>query len=464
MLPQSIQGLQKENPRLYEAFKEIFLNIERINKELFPLIVNTINQTLDVAVFAPTGFMYTILPRAISFDWDDAVNANGYEIRLGDTWETSSFVLRTISSEAVINPVVAGTYNYLIKTINRAGNYSSDTTSLSVTINGPQQVNLSISVIDNNVLLNWEAAISDFQVDYYVVSRDGVERGRVNGTFIALFENAGGEYIYTVYAVDIAGNIGTPNSIVALVNQPPDFVLEDTLVADLSNPEDEDNTELVEHNGINKILVCVIKTETWQQHFDNNSWTTIQQQVDAGYPIYAQPAESSGYFEYIFDFGAIFSSVIIGTTWVEEVIDGDINITVEISYSDDNISYTSPVSGISLFATSMRYAKIRLIFAPDDDTSLSLISFFTGLINVKREMDGGNVDVLAADTTGTVVEFNKAFKDIESITVTPLSTVEQVAIYDFVDVPNPTEFKILLFDAGGSRVDGTVSWIARGVM
>jgi hypothetical protein len=65
---------------------------------------------------------------------------------------------------------------------------------------------------------------------------------------------------------------------------------------------------------------------------------------------------------------------------------------------------------------------------------------------------------------GTIVNFNKAYKDIETITLTPLSTTEQTAIYDFIDIPNPVFFKILLYDSTGTRINGTVSWKARGVV
>lgn len=463
-LPVAIQGLQKENPKLYEAMKSIWENLETINKELFPLIQQAVNTALDLPVAAPINFTYEVLSRGIKFDWDDVLNAGGYEIRLGDTWENSSFVLRTISSEAIIDPILVGTYTYLIKTINRAGNYSPNFTSLSVTINQLGLVHITAQVIDNNVLLTWTNAITQFQLDYYLVTKDGNEIGRLSGTFISIFENAAGEYIYGVSAVDIAGNIGPQSTITAQVNQPPDFVLEDTLMADFRFPEDMQNVHI---NGINadaELIVCVITGRSWREHFEDNSWTTIRDQVNAGYPIYAEPAETSGYYQYVFDFGAIFENVIIGIEWLEQAIDGDINITAEISYSDDGITYTTPEGGTQLFALSMRYARVKMIFTPDDDKSISDIIYLKCFINVKREMDGGTVDVFAADVSGTPVNFNKAFKDVESITATPQTTVSQTPVIEFVDIPNPTTFSIYLFDDTGTRIDGTVAWKARGIL
>lgn len=84
-------------------------------------------------------------------------------------------------------------------------------------------------------------------------------------------------------------------------------------------------------------------------------------------------------------------------------------------------------------------------------------------LDVKLEIDSGTVEAESADVGGTVVLFNKAFRDVNSITVSALSTTELQVVYDFIDIPNPTFFKVLVFDSTGTRVDATVSWKARGV-
>jgi hypothetical protein len=82
-------------------------------------------------------------------------------------------------------------------------------------------------------------------------------------------------------------------------------------------------------------------------------------------------------------------------------------------------------------------------------------------LDIKHGVDGGTVAV-TADPAGTEVFFTKAFKDVDSITVTPNSVVEQNAIYDFQDIPYPVSFKIRLFDVNGVPIAGIVSWKARG--
>jgi hypothetical protein len=471
-LNQLIQGLQKDNPRLYEAFKAISADLAKINATLYPFIASTTELIRDIPVAPPTGVTYTILPRSLVISWNASENAAGYEIRSvahGEeeheepvlAWNEAQFVARTSSLSIAINPIETGEFHYLVKAISRGGNLSTLFTEVIVIINRPTSVNITSSVIDNNVMLRWTNSVTEFQLDYYVVQKDGVEIGRLNGTFISIFENTSGEFQYSVYAVDVAGNTSIPSTIVVAVSQPPDFVLESELESDLDGTLVDVKRETSPQN---QLLVSVPTGRTWAEHFTDNTWDTIQDQLDAGFPIYAQPADTSGSAELEFDFGAIFENVIINTFWSEEALDGDVSVTAEIKYSDDDITYTAYVSGSTLFATSLRYVKVKLTFTGDDTNSLSLIFDVMCSISVKREMDGGTVEVLAADTGGTEVDFNKAFKDVETITVTPLSTVEQVAIYDFVDDPNPTSFFILLFDDTGARVDGVVSWKARGIL
>jgi hypothetical protein len=109
---------------------------------------------------------------------------------------------------------------------------------------------------------------------------------------------------------------------------------------------------------------------------------------------------------------------------------------------------------------------LKTVIVPGAAASRSLIRFYNLRIrlDVKKAVDSGNVDIVA--TGGTAVLFNKAFKDIDSITLTVLdNSVAITAMYDFVDIPNPTGFTIYIFNAAGVETSGfTVSWKARGII
>lgn len=82
---------------------------------------------------------------------------------------------------------------------------------------------------------------------------------------------------------------------------------------------------------------------------------------------------------------------------------------------------------------------------------------------VKKIYDSGVGTADETDVGGTEVTFNKTFIDIRNILVSPKGTSAIIAVYDFVDAPNPTSFFVYLFDASGTRVSGDFSWDAEGV-
>ena len=202
---------------------------------------------------------------------------------------------------------------------------------------------------------------------------------------------------------------------------------------------------------------------SWGAHFVDNGWATIQDQINAGYPIYLQPAPLVGTYERIFDFGAIFDDVIVTLIWNQNQIAGTTVVSSEIAYSTDGIGYTAYVSGRNLFVASARYVKVKFTFT--GSTPHALLEFYELEVNlnVKVETDSGQVNADKDDVGGTIVLFNKVFKDVNSITITADSIEPIYPIYDFVDIPNPTQFKVLIYDSSGQRVDYLISWKARGI-
>ena len=123
-----------------------------------------------------------------------------------------------------------GTENLLIKAFDTSGNESITASVAELIIRRPNTVTISPQVIDNNVLLRWTDATTSFSVDRYEVRRgaayDGAQTvGTVRSTFANVFETEAGVYTYWISAIDIAGNVGDPTSVVVNVDQPPDFTL-----------------------------------------------------------------------------------------------------------------------------------------------------------------------------------------------------------------------------------------------
>lgn len=216
----------------------------------------------------------------------------------------------------------------------------------------------------------------------------------------------------------------------------------------------------------NALLALVNVTETWTSHFTSRSWTTIQNQINAGYPYYLQPNENSGSYEEVRDFGVLITDSIIQVNWSTDVITGTLTTVCKIATSTDGITYSAFSTGTSLFGTSFRYIKVRLEFSGVDNNDLIRISNLTFSITVKQEVDSGLGTAVSTDAApGTAFTFNKAFKDVNSIVATPQSPdVPYNIVVSFTDIPNPTTFYIMVFDSTGKRVTLAIKWVARGVV
>ena len=110
-----------------------------------------------------------------------------------------------------------------------------------------------------------------------------------------------------------------------------------------------------------------------------------------------------------------------------------------------------------------RYVKVRIDYTNANDLSFMEVEKIRLLLDVKLRNDSGNGTAASGDVGGTTVEFNIPFVDVNSIQATPRGTSPVSSQINFVDAPNPTEFKVLLHDNDGNRVSGDFDWICRGV-
>lgn len=433
-----------------------------------PTAVITLNDGSPiVSLELVTGFSVTVFPRNIRLTWTDQFNSDfTHEIRLGIDWNTAQILLTTDSFTADLDPIALGVttgrdYTFQIAHRDNFGNYGPRSI-YTVTIPAITSPVIMATVLSNNVLLSWTVPTSVFDIDHYNVYRNGALYGIVHGTFTAIFEITGGNFTYAIQAVDFIGNTGIlSNSVSLTLNAPPDYVQRALQTSTFTGTKSNCAIDLV----TTRLIACINIAETYANHFITNGWSTPQDQVNAGYPLYIEPSINTGYYEEVFDFGSIFTNVIVSTDWNIEVLVGAISIAVAISVSNDNITYDAPLTGTSRLGVSLRYAKVRLTFTPTPtDRSLVDLFNFRCALAVHREQDGGTASVLAADVGGTVVNFNKAFKAVDSITLAPVSTILRTAIFDFAFGPNPTSFKILLFNSAGARVNGDVGWDARGIL
>jgi len=386
-----------------------------------------------------------------------------YAIRYGATFGSSTLLVETSATVYQTHVDFGGERRFYITAVDIAGNESTPFV-VDVAIASPSAPqNLMPETIDNFGQLRWsEPATHTLPIDHYTVYRgDDFETadliGEVAGTFFTRFEPASGTFRYWVEPVDSAGNAGTPASMTVVINEPPDYVLQDDRL--ITSWDTYDHTFL---EGAD-VVGPVILTETYAQHFTNNSWTTPQDQIDDGYPIFIQPGGTDGYVEKTIDYGTTLSSSVIHLSWNFELIDGALTIEPRISYSPDNSSWTD-VDEADVKALSFRYVKIRLTFNGTTAESIGRVSNVRLKLDVKTETDQGVATLNSGDVGGTTINFNLDFISVSTITLTANSTSAAFVTYDFNGAtPNPTSFKAFAWDAAGARLTRDVSWTARGI-
>jgi hypothetical protein len=231
-----IGGLRRYDPRVHQALELLAGRLTDIDEELHPRTspgsVST-GIVLTDLISPPDNFVITSTGSTTRLSWDAAVGAFQYEIRKGTTWASASFVTRTSGLRADVDPLIYGFHTYLIKSLTIGSAYSTGTNTGVFTVSQIDPPTVSTKVIDNNVLLYWTAPTSTYTIDQYEVKRNGVSLGFIRGTFTSFFEQVGGTYSYSVTAIDVAGNEGDEAVVSIVVNQPPDYAIQDTFVSDL---------------------------------------------------------------------------------------------------------------------------------------------------------------------------------------------------------------------------------------
>lgn len=389
-----------------------------------------------------------------------------------DTSVSSATLLATLYATAFRTKVTWLSKNLLVRAIDSAGNAGAVRT-VPVNIATGQVVNLTTEIIDNNVLFRWGNTPGSLPIATYDLRRGATwatatEIGRKDGGFTTVFEAPQTQTAYTYWlaAVDTAGNYGTPVSATATVNVPPDYVLAVNFVSTFSGTRSSAATDGA------VLAMPVSTTQTWQDHFTSRSWASPQAQVAAGYPVFVQPGNLSGYYEEVFDYGATLAAMKIGVTYREIDVAGSVSTDVTIATALDS-GFTTGVqafTGTQAYAINFRYVKVRITATATNDQGVTEITDLTVKLDTKLKSQTGSVYANSADSGGTTVYLTedrtstgtKVFIDVESITVSANTTSPVYAIYDFTDSYNPLSFKVLLFNSSGTRISGTVSYSVRG--
>ena len=419
-----------------------------------------------------TGVTATSAIGGVQLSWSAVLSPDlaEYEIRRGSTWSSATLVGRSRTTSYLVSAPAAGSTTWLVKALNQAGTYSVNATAVTLSVNAPSAPSVTQQVIDNNVLLSWTASSSTLPVATYQVRRGAVFSsatviGNKSGLFTTVFETVAGTYTYWIAGIDSAGNLGTPGSVVAIVSQPPDYVLKANIISTFSGTL---SNAAIDLNGVldDTLVLPVDIATTYQAHFTGNAWASPSDQVTAGKSLFIEPAATSGYYEEFVDYGAVLAASKVSVGWSETDV-GTPAVTCSIAYSPDNITYTTLSATTAAYLTNFRYLKIRLAATSSTGLDLAVIKGLTIRLDVKLKNDAGTVSAVSTDAAGTAVTFATSFSAVTSITLTAGQAssggaAAAIPLYIFAGGANPTGFTVMLFNTSGTRISGSVGWSVKG--
>ena len=418
--------------------------------------------------FQNTGFLLT---------WDTVTvpDFKEYIVKVGASWGAGTIVATTKTNELFVDATSSGSYNYHVKAVDDSVNSNESETeaTLSFTVNAPgTPQNLSGQSRQGTALLSWTSpAFSsprrEYGVRFYKIYRSLSSETFSNATLIAESETttyayqeaSAGTYKYYISAVCFGGNeSATPASIELEVDDSVNFILQST-TTDTDFTAGTATGLSYELSGVYPL----IPTTAWQTVHSNNSWTSVQDQIDAGYTYFVQPTLSSGSsYERVIDLGVQLGNGKITVTQSQTAIDGTLTTDVTISVSKDGVSYTDYVNPVDLqlVVTGFRYVKVLFQYSGDDTTIVRLNSV-TITVNAKpiQETGTGTTGAGGSVTVTPILSYNV----FASVIVTP-SSGGATPLIGYADLTNePTSFDAYVINTSGvGQVGETFSYVIIG--
>ena len=428
----------------------------------FPATATFTHTTPSVVIGASTG----VVDAGFTLSWSKPSDASviGYDIALNGSILETGYTTETYLYKSLL---LMGSYQFQVRSRNKFGQVSSWNTQIRV-VHGPYAPsNISAKVIDNTVMLYWEApATIELPIVEYEIRRGdlwapGNVIGRKQGTFTLVQEMIAGSYQYMIAAVDAAGNVGETASVTVYVNEPPDYVLNVEWEDDFLNGTSTNVLVLDDGTAIAPYNVG----QTWEEKFigngtvSNPQFTSFQDFIDAGYVYLPEPVPATAEFYEEHDYGAVLKTSSVALALDKTDFRGGPNISMFIGVKEALDDSYAEFEAEKTFQTDFRYVRDRYELT-SDGTQFAVMTRHNLRLDSKLKRDAGKSAVTDA-AAGIYVEFKTTFVDVQSVNVTAISNLYQ-GIVDFEDIPYPAGFTVYLVNATGVFMTGNFMWEAAG--
>lgn len=398
------------------AFAEVSLEITPPEAPQVKVELNRNKNGLIISWNVPDS-MLPVLTYEIVRQWEETRQDGVIETKEYDYGATDSTFYDAI-------PILANEYTFMVRAVDASGNRSVwGYTDFNVICPSSPFIT-DVGVIDNNVLIYWDAPeIIFFAIDHYdfYIVEDEYEMlvGRIDARFCSRFEERAGLYQYRVYAIDVAGNRSQYSETTARISQPPNFILYNNYDSLFNGSK-----TYAMLNGVGGMLLPV-RDETWEEnarlvatelgmldrgvvtwnnivHYasqstDNVTWevmltdtgdatsqktwddiahewpeteyglplwedVTWQHKTDNGYDYYWSPSPNiQGKYVEVIDYGIEIAATNITVTVGREVLEGTPDVHCQIEVSSDNETWIEVAQdAFTAFAVFFRYVRYTI--------------------------------------------------------------------------------------------------------
>ena len=413
-------------------------------------------------------------------------------------WSTASAIGKgsgetiTDSRFSVLFETKAGQFTYLIKAYDTAGNESKDTPIFFVTLFVAEPPDFILNADYDSVFRTAFGTYSQSGTTVTVTLSN--HRFKV-GDAVTLFPSSGTAVgdAFTERPVTTVADINT-FTVTSFVSKNTSGNVTVKTITGLTEPQEIDSVAFTNCLKVfdvflnRDVLYLPVLTDsngngtqTWAEHFIGTGSSSSPQfpNINAliatpspGFTDYLEPAPTGasgqGVYQEVFDYGTELASSKVSSLATFAIQgNGVVNQSQRLDLASNDSGGTfsdgteSETNSGQRFGTTFRRVRYKTR-ARSVTGSLIKISNLNLTVDVKIKNDTGTGTASASDSGGTTVNFNVTFVDVQGIAVTPNTTSAVIAVVDFQDVPNPTSFKVLLYNTSGVRVSGNFTWQCRG--
>jgi hypothetical protein len=177
-------------------------------------------------------------------------------------------------------------------------------------------------------------------------------------------------------------------------------------------------------------------------------WLTTDDQANAGYPKYYQPAANTAQYVKGYDLGTVLPSTTLSFVLQSNWLDGSGTITPTIRYRKlITDAWTVVSDSWSAVANDVRYFEIQINVTATGASNLLEFLRLTYQVATRELVENGTVNCLASDTLGTPFVLTKPFRDITNVAPnSPSVNVDIRASWD--DTVFPCQVRLFAYLAG----------------